>query len=173
MTALETITAKAREKGLRFLVVGGHAVMAHGFARSTFDLDLMIPASEREAWKSMMLELGGTLFSENAVFMQFSATDSLPATDLMQSKEETFAKLWQEAFIPSNGIKFVSLLHLIALKCHAIKHGHAGRVEKDVDDVLHLVKENKLNILDSKFKALILKHGTPEIYEKLKRVFSK
>jgi len=173
MTALETIAAKAHEKGLRFLVIGGHAVMAHGFARSTFDLDLMIPASERERWKAMMLELGCALFSENAVFMQFSATESLPAADLMQSQEETFEKLWQAAFIPENGVKFVSLLHLIALKCHAIKHGHFGRVEKDMDDVLNLVKQNKLNVLDDEFKALILKHGTPEIYEKLKRVFSK
>jgi hypothetical protein len=173
MTALETISAKAREKGLRFLVIGGHAVMAHGFARATFDLDLMIPASEREAWKALMGEVGGLLFSENAVFMQFSASATWPtATDLMQANSETFEKLWLAAFTPTTmttGTKFVSLLHLIALKCHAIKHGHAGRVRKDMEDVLQLVRENKLDVSNSDFKALILKHGTPEIYEKLSR----
>lgn len=176
MTALETIAAKAAEKGLQFLVIGGHAVMAHGFSRSTFDLDLMIPASHREDWKTLILEAGGVLFSENAVFMQFSASTTLPlGIDVMQTKDGTFHHLWQAAFTPGDSmqeIKFVSLLHLIALKCHAIKHGHAGRVEKDVEDVLQLVKENKLDVLNSDFRALILKHGTPEIYEKLKSVFN-
>jgi hypothetical protein len=177
MTALETITAKAQEKGLRFLVIGGHAVMAHGFARATFDLDLLVRVSEREAWKSLILEAGGQLFSENDVFMQFSESAALPMkTDLMLVNEETFRKLWPSAFVPANAnpqTKFVALLHLIALKCHAIKHGHAGRVEKDVDDVLQLVKENKVDVLDGEFKALILKYGLPELYEKLKRASSR
>ena len=177
MNALEIITAKAQEKGLRFLVIGGHAVMAHKYARATFDLDLLVRASEREAWKELVMEAGGQLFSENNVFMQFSESATWPMkTDLMLVNEETFGKLWPSAFIPANGnphTKFVALLHLIALKCHAIKHGHAGRVEKDVDDVLQLVKENKVDVSDAAFKALILKYGIPELYEKLKRVSSR
>ena len=45
--------------------------------------------------------------------------------------------------------RVVSLEHLLALKCHAIKHGHPGRVEKDVDDVLGLVRANLLDVTSS------------------------
>jgi hypothetical protein len=35
---------------LPFLRGGGHAVIAHGFPRSTFDLDLIIFRGDREPW---------------------------------------------------------------------------------------------------------------------------
>ena len=51
---------------------------------------------------------------------------------------------------------------------NAIKHGHQGRVMKDMDDVLHLVEINRLDLTEPTIRDLILKHGTPELYEKLK-----
>jgi len=176
MTALETITAKAQEKGLRFLVIGGHAVMAHGFARSTYDLDLLVRANEREQWLQLLKEAGATVHSSGKSFIQFQPTTVFPETaDLMLVNDQTFEQFWIDSIVPvppdSYGeTRFVSLNHLIALKCHAIKHGHAGRVEKDVDDILELVKINKVDIADEKFRQLILKHGLPELYDKIKRV---
>jgi len=174
MTALETITAKAQEKGLRFLVIGGHAVMAHGFARSTYDLDLLVRANEQEQWQELLKKAGATIHSVGTSFIQFQPTAAFPeTTDLMLVNDHTFEQLWTDSFVPAEGYeqtRFVSLNHLIALKCHAIKHGHAGRVEKDVDDILELVKVNKVDVLDEKFRQLILKHGLPTLYDKIKRV---
>jgi len=39
VNVFQTITQKAAEAGLPFLVIGGYAVMAHGFVRATDDLD--------------------------------------------------------------------------------------------------------------------------------------
>ena len=90
----------------------------------------------------------------------------------MLVNDSTFAQMSAAALplSPSTGsAKVVSLLHLVALKCHAIKHGHAGRVEKDMDDVIQLVKVNHLSLEDEKLRSIILKYGIPELYEKLER----
>jgi hypothetical protein len=86
--------------------------------------------------------------------------------------EATFAKLAAEA-VPAppsaSGARMVSLLHLLALKCHAIKHGHPGRVVKDADDVIRLTQVNQLDVNDPRIRELFLRHGTVELYEKVAR----
>ena len=42
MIVLEAIGERAASGNLTFLIAGGHAVIAHGYARTTFDLDLII-----------------------------------------------------------------------------------------------------------------------------------
>ena len=174
MAVLETIAAQAGKRALEFLVIGGHAVMAHGFARSTFDLDLLVRGSERPAWKELMTGLGWRVYAEAPTFLQFEAPADQPdPVDLMFVNDPTFARLSEAAMeLRGNtiGVKVVSLPHLLALKCHAIKHGHPGRVEKDVDDVIQLVKINRLDVQAGEFRDIILKHGVPELYEKLKRI---
>jgi hypothetical protein len=49
----------------------------------------------------------------------------------------------------------------------AIRHGHPGRVEQDVDDVIALVKINHLNVSDQAWREVFLKHEPPELHEKL------
>jgi len=93
--------------------------------------------------------------------------------DLMLVNERTFPKLVAEA-VPASpalrAVKVVSIRHLLALKCHAIKHGHKGRIVKDVDDVINLVQVNRLNINAPDIRELFLKHGTSELYEKVQRI---
>jgi hypothetical protein len=170
---LANIAARAKEKGLPFLIAGGHAVIAHGHARNTFDIDLVIPRPLKEAWLKLALSLGYSLYSERPTFLQFNPPDdtSMPL-DLMLVGEETFNKL-AAASVPApssvSEARVVSLLHLVALKCHAIKHGHSGRIVKDADDVINLVLANRLDPDDAALRELVLRHGTLEFYEKLRR----
>src|SRR5438552_11905970 len=62
MVELQTIAQKAEEAGLPFLVIGGYAVMAHGFVRSTDDLDILVQASRRQRWREFLESLGMTLY---------------------------------------------------------------------------------------------------------------
>lgn len=119
-----------------------------------------------------MQELGQKKISETFTFLQFEGmeVDMMPV-DLMLANATTFEKFVAES-VPvqkERAIRMISLDHLVALKCHAIKFGHAGRVEKDVDDLIGLGKINKLNWNEEGWRELILKHGTKEIYEKLQR----
>jgi hypothetical protein len=46
LTSLESIISALNAHGVRYLIVGGVAVAAHGYGRRTFDLDLVIQLTE-------------------------------------------------------------------------------------------------------------------------------
>jgi len=169
-----TIATQAAERGLPFLLAGGHAVITHGHPRNTFDIDLIIRRADSASWSDLVTGAGYSFHREGPTFLQFNPPDAqLLPLDLMLVGDETFAKLMADA-VPgpasAAGVRVVSLRHLLALKCHAIKHGHPGRIVKDADDVLRLVAANKLDMNEPGMRDLFLKHGTAELYEEARRV---
>jgi hypothetical protein len=174
VSALANITVQAVKRGLPFLLAGGHAVIAHGHPRNTFDIDLIIRRVDRALWEDLARSLGYSFHREGPTFLQFNPpnAETLPL-DLMLVGDDTFAKLMAEAVpAPASaaGAKVVSLRHLLALKCHAIKHGHQGRIVKDADDVIRLAVANKLDLNEPSIRDLFLKHSTAEFYEKVRRL---
>jgi hypothetical protein len=173
VNSLETIAAAAAAAKMAFVLAGGHAVMVHGYARSTFDIDLIIRREDRAGWLKVANGLGFGLFHEGPNFIQFSPSSPTAAPlDLMFVNDDTFGRLMAEAVPGPPGVagaKVVSLRHLLALKCHAIKHGHAGRIVKDADDVIHLVLANRLDMDAPETREIFLKYGTQELYEKVRR----
>lgn len=171
---LTVLAQRAREGGLPFLLVGGHAVIAHGHPRNTFDLDLVVPRPAAEGWRAIALALGYTLHGEGPTFIQFNPPDpvSLPL-DLMIVSEDTYRQLEAAAVdapVASASVRMVCLRHLLALKAHAIRHGHVGRVGKDVEDVIGLVRANHLDVAEPEWRELFLRYGPPELHEKLLRL---
>jgi len=71
MDILDALSRKSREAGLRFLVIGGHAVIAHGHPRFTKDLDLLVCKTDREQWISLLGDLGFPLWRDGGIFLQF------------------------------------------------------------------------------------------------------
>jgi hypothetical protein len=172
VSTVPTIASAAESRALQFLVAGGHAVIAHGFPRSTFDLDLIIRRDQKDLWQQLLGELGYVLHHEGSAFIQFNASDSSAfPVDLLLVGESTFEKLWTDAVTGSAwpGVKIISLLNLLALKCHAVKHGHPGRIVKDADDVIRLVQNNSLDIESEELRELFLRHGTRDFYERIRR----
>ncbi len=173
MSELAAIAHNAELEHLRFLVAGGHAVIAHGFPRATFDLDLMISRGDREKWIALARRLGYDFFREGPTFVQLNPPkDGSIPLDLMIVNEDTFAKMEAESVpMPANvrGLRAVSLTHLLATKCHAIKHGHPGRVVKDAEDVIRLVQNNNVDLEEPEIRELFKKHGTDEFYQKVRR----
>lgn len=172
MNELATIASRAAIQDLPFLVAGGHAVITHGFRRSTFDLDLIVRRSDREKWIGLAQELRYALYHEGPTFLQFNTAEreSL-ALDMMLVSDETFSKLRAEAVgAPGvSGVWVVSLMHLLALKCHAVKHGHAGRIVKDAEDVIRLIQNNRLDPNAPAIREIFQKHGTEEFHEKVRK----
>ncbi len=171
---LTVLAQHARDRSLAFLLIGGHAVIAHGHPRNTFDLDLVVPRPAVEGWRALVLALGYTLHGEGPTFIQFNPVDavSLPL-DLMIVGENTYRQLEAAAVnvpVSGAGVPTVCLRHLLALKAHAIRHGHPGRVEKDVDDVIGLVRANHLDVAEPQWRELFLTYGPPELHEKLLRL---
>lgn len=162
------------EANLPFLVIGGYAVMAHGFIRSTEDLDLLVRGSERGRWQELLEKSEMPLHHDGGTFLQFKAPPwgKLPV-DLMLVADDVFGRMQLKAERTTfEGIEVgvVSLIQLIALKCHAILNADKKlRVLKDMDDLIHLFQLNGLDLHDSELRAIILKHGNQELYDKLQR----
>lgn len=172
MRQLQQISQKAAEAGLPFLVIGGYAVLAHGYVRATDDLDLLVPKGRRAAWRQLLESLGMTVKHDASTFLQFNAASGNRIDlDLMFVADEVFDRMAAVSIASSvEGISVpvVALLHLVALKCHALKHSQSLRRLKDLDDLIQLISLNRLDLNDPELEATILKHGNQELYEKLR-----
>ncbi len=51
--SVETIFRRLNEAGVRYVVVGGFAVVVHGYARFTADIDLMLDLSEENVQSAL------------------------------------------------------------------------------------------------------------------------
>lgn len=171
---LELLHRRATERKLSFLLVGGHAVIAHGYPRSTFDLDVLVSRSEIDEWSVFLKEAGYSVHQEGATFKQYNPPDSQSQpVDLMIVGQDTFRK-FQDASdrvaIADIEVRVACLKHLLALKAHAIRHGHPGRVEKDMDDVIALLRINRIDVSEPQWQELLTQYGPSELYDKLLRI---
>lgn len=171
MCPIQDISRKAGEAGFPFLVIGGYAVFAHGYVRTTDDLDLAVQRGRRAEWRKLLGDLGMSVKHEATTFLQFDPKDRTSMdVDLMFVAEDVFDRLNQdavEAEVEGIRVRVVALLHLIALKCHALQHSKAMRRLKDMDDLIQLILINRLDLNEPELRATIFKHGNAEIYEKL------
>ena len=140
--------------------------------RTTDDLDLIVPGGQRAQW-SKMLDGFGMIAKNHAVnFLQFDPkNESEMEVDLVFVSENVFGQLDQsavETILQGVRVKVVSLLHLIALKCHSLRNSKTLRRLKDLDDLIQLILINHLDLNEPELRATILKHGNAETYEKLR-----
>lgn len=174
---LRAISLASGDAKLSFLVIGGLAVVEHGYGRATEDMDLMIRRSDRIAWTELFGRLGYREWRDGGSFLQFeAASDKGIPLDTMLANDSTFAQLHGAAVrrtmlgVP---VLIPCLKHLLAMKLHALRHTRGARGLKDMSDVATLVEINQVDVTASEFQGLCKQFGTPEIYESLKRVFRK
>ena len=173
MGLFQQINEESRKRRLEFLVIGGLAVNMHGFMRDTADLDLLVQQESRAEWMKLFSELGYTVVGEKPAFCQLGSPQAGAwPVDLMFVRERSFREFFKfgstvEMF--GEQLLIPTLEHLIALKLHALKHGHIGRYLKDYLDVEGLVRVNRIDLRQEKVRELFLKYGTLDVYEKISR----
>lgn len=166
----------ASRMGLDFLLVGGHAVNAHGFARTTTDFDFLLASRDLRLWSEVLAGAGYRLAAPERpirAFAQFEDPEAIGLrVDLMLVNEVTFAKLlegseWRE--IGHRRVRVIGALHLIALKFHALHEPH--RVEAGVDylDIVQLIRMKRIDITGAEFQEIINRYASPIIRERLLR----
>jgi hypothetical protein len=168
MKILEQLKEKTEAKGLDFLVIGGHAVSAHGFSRNTGDLDLAIKETDSSDWETIILGLGYKSYNKHKNFLQFQPPElGFWPIDLTLHNDQTFQKLLQTSVEKSFGgcvCKVPSIKHILAMKLHAIKNDPA-RMLKDCSDIVELSSIAGIDLSDKEFKNFCLKYGNIETYE--------
>lgn len=172
MSLIGNIFRKAAERNLPFIIIGGHAVMAHGFVRTTSDWDLLVCKEQAGEWRAAVESLGYSLHFAGATFLQFQPPPGEPAAlDLMLVDQKNLQQMLADASpheLEDVEIKIVSIYHLFALKCHAFKN-NPHRAMKDIDDIVQLVRINELDLNEPILKSILEKYGGMEFYELLKR----
>ncbi len=171
MTTADVIAACARTIGLPFLVIGGHAVIFHGYPRNTGDLDLLIRKADKDLWIKGLAPLEYHLHHEQEAFVQFTAPESQEPLDLMLVNDPTFAGMLAAARVADLGgttVKLPCLDHLLMLKLHVLKHGPAWRRLGDLDDVIRLILANHLDIRTEPWRQRFVRYGTLELYEQVR-----
>lgn len=171
MFPVNIIHAKAEQLGLKYLVIGGHAVNSYGTPRTTLDVDFLIYKEERQTWTNLLLNEGFKVMYDGGSFVQFSPPYGTDWNlDLMLVNQQTFAQLHAAARqVVMLGISTLvpSAEHLIGLKLHAIKHGPEHRRGQDLIDVVRLIRNAKIDPESESFKKLIERHANEEIYQQI------
>jgi hypothetical protein len=163
---------KAAAKGLPFLIIGGNAVIAYGYPRQTQDFDFLVSETDRRAWDELITSLGYRQHSIQKVFHMYTPLErGQPPVDLMLVNSRTFEKLSAGATISEvdgQQIYYPSLLHLIALKLHALRSGLEHRRARDFGDVVELMMINRLSLAAPEFQEILERYGTPAITAELR-----
>lgn len=154
----------ANEKNLEFIIIGGHAVNSHGYLRTTVDIDLMIPESQLESWKTSLRGLGYSMFHETSAFAQFHAATGIETfpIDIMIVSDETFGKVKARAETRTlMGAEHLvpRALELIALKLHALRDPVRAAKGMDLADILALARGGGLGLENPEFKAILERYA--------------
>ena len=152
----------ATQTGLEFIVIGGHAIVGHGFPRTTFDVDLMVRFRDRAAWREVLEQGGWKLYHGTPSFLQWQPPEegTMPV-DLMLTDEATFDKIYtasHEITLLETPIRIPSPEHLFAMKLHA---AHQRTAERDRDwwDILALIDSGKLDLESPQIAAIVQRYA--------------
>jgi hypothetical protein len=172
MTQLfQTCVDAAEKAGLAFLLIGGHAVNARGYERTTLDLDFLIRTEDLGRWKDLMGEIGYRSIHETKAFCQFEPGDSEGfRVDLMLVDAATFHKLLHGSERLEYGerlIQVIGVLHLIALKLHATRAWDRAVQGKDYYDILNLIRLHHVDTASTEFQTILNRYAPPSIQERL------
>lgn len=180
--AAKKIARALEELGIPYVVAGGLAVAAHGLERTTEDVDLIMTKEGLEKFKARWLGIGwverfkgskGLNDAEFALKVDILTPNERPGDGKTcpftfpdpNTVGEPVGGIWE-------GMKMLDLRTLIELKCASGKT--APHRMRDLDDVIRLIKLNKLprefggrlhEFVRDKFDELWLLAQEPDPYE--------
>ncbi len=145
---LRTITSRLDSLGIDYAVAGGMALVAHGYDRTTVDIDVLLTAQGHQRLREVLEGLGylppfknskNLRDTQTGVTIEFLITGQYPGDG--KPKPVAFPDP-AKAAVEIDGIRYVSLPALIELKL-ASGMTAPGRL-KDLADVQELIRALKL-----------------------------
>lgn len=143
-----TLAAKTLDnEKIKFALIGGFALAAHGVIRTTQDIDLLVDGRKKLETKDALLSRGFRVAFESEEVLQLSGQGQL---DILFANRESTQNMLQRAQPINNfPVPVVSAEDLIGLKIQAYKND-IGREFQDKADIQALLQKNKtidLNIV--------------------------
>ncbi len=140
------LTKRFDELGISYVVIGGMALTAHGYARMTEDIDVLITRSDLRRLHESLVGRGYVrLFrasknirdTSTRVKIEFVITGDFPGSG--ERQPISFPDPADTEPIEHDGVKYIGLTHLVELKLASGMTGGAHRA-RDFVDVQQLVK---------------------------------
>jgi hypothetical protein len=143
---LRELAKKLDDLGISYVVIGGMALTAHGYARMTEDIDVLITrhdlkklhdALEGKGYKREFAGAKNLRDTNTLVKIEFVLTGDYPGSGKVQPV--SFPKPADTDPVMQDGVKFIGLARLVELKLASGMSGGADRA-KDLVDVQQLIK---------------------------------
>ena len=153
-----------------FLIVGGHALAAHGVVRQTIDIDCLMAVEDQAAFEGNLTCASYRETARTENFARYAGqSPDLPEIDILFVDASTFAKLQLESIPLRRGaheFHVPNLPRLIALKLHAIRN-EPRRERRDLSDIAELLRLNPGRISATELSELCEQFGPVGISDKL------
>ncbi len=160
-----------REAGASAILVEGYAVNYYGYARQTADVDFLIDEEYLPTIKTVLEKKGCREITAQKMFSRFRQGEGdLMDLDLLLSDAKTMAKMLsagKKTEIYGQAFTVPDLLHLLAMKVHAVKNDPGFAERTDMQDIIHLIRINDIDARNKDFKETCLKFGDEAIYNRI------
>lgn len=170
-TIFHLIAAVFNKKDVSSVLIGGFAVNYYKVTRQTADIDFLITKDDFDKISGLLEKEGYEKdYSQEAFVKLTNRHHYLMDLDFMFVGAETLDRIIKDAkeiSIAKQKFMVPSLNHLIALKTHSLKFNFKMRENRDLPDIIELVRVNKVNVKDREFKEMCLKFGTEELYNRI------
>jgi hypothetical protein len=161
-SALDILAESIAAESLRMLLIGGYALHAYGVARQTADVDCLAPDEVVARLDRALKAAGYNCIAQTENFRRYrSSSVYLMDIDVLSVSSETYNKLSiasQTSLIQNLHFRIPSLLHLIALKLHAIRN-NPNREARDLGDIAELIRMNKTQIPPAELREICQKYA--------------
>ncbi len=143
---LRELTKNLDELGMSYVVIGGMALTAHGYARMTEDIDILITRPELKKLHEKLVGRGykrefagakNLRDTNTLVKIEFVLTGDYPGSGRVQPV--SFPNPSDTDPVVQDGVRFIGLARLVELKLASGMTGGADRA-KDLVDVQQLIK---------------------------------
>ncbi len=170
-TIFHLISEASKKSGATCILIGGFAINYYKVTRQTADVDFLITKDDFEKIAPWLKKEGYKEDCIEKIFTRLKGNERyLMDIDFLFVEKDTFDKVMNDAkkiTIAKQEFLVPSLNTLIALKLHALKNNFKLRENKDLPDIIELIRVNKINYKTKEFKELCLKFATEEIYQKI------
>ena len=162
------VAGASKKKAVPCILIGGFAVIFYKVTRDTLDIDFLTTKEDFAKIKDALVDSGYAEGFATDVTTRFSNKKENLDIDFMIVDEATREKIikgGKEIDVVGEKLVIPSIDHLIALKLHAIKNNQKNRMWKDLPDIVNLIKINKVDYNNNRFREICLKYGSEEIYK--------
>jgi hypothetical protein len=169
---MQLISEGLQAGGVSALLIGGHALAAFGYQRQTVDVDCLMATPDAHVLHEVLIGAGYHETERTDMFARYAHPSVyLLDVDVLLVDRSTFDKLKAKSFVYRVGeaeMQVPCILHLIALKLHAMKN-NPKRELKDLSDIVELLQGNPESVGRKDLVAVCEQYGPVGVLDQIER----